>query len=143
MTRLVFLIKSCSLVFALLSGSCVYAETNKAPSADDVKKGKPLYETHCMTCHQKNGVGQPTIPWGIRSLTYFPAMPLNETSHAWHHSDEQLQQRILKGIKNRMPAFQSTLTEQQAAYLVAYIKSLWSAEIIACQGPKHMSCMRH
>jgi len=70
-------------------------------------------------------------------------MPLNDTSHAWHHSDEQLAQTILQGIQrtNRMPAWKNVLTEKQAYDIVAYIKSLWSPRILACQGPKHMSCM--
>jgi len=70
-------------------------------------------------------------------------MPLNETSHAWHHSDEQLAEVILDGLRrtNRMPAFKLALSEKDAYDIVAYIKSLWSPRIIACQGPKHMSCM--
>ena len=84
------------------------------------------------------------IPTNIKLLDFTPPMPLNETSHAWHHSDEQLQQRILEGIPNQMPAFKGVLSAQQASQLVAYVKSLWSRRIVEhCQGPKHMSCMRH
>jgi mono/diheme cytochrome c family protein len=70
-------------------------------------------------------------------------MPLNETSHAWHHGDEQLVRIILEGLRktDRMPALKGIISEKEAYDIVAYIKSLWSARIIACQGPKHMSCM--
>lgn len=70
-------------------------------------------------------------------------MPLDETSHAWHHSDEQLVETILEGLQrtDRMPPRKGLLSRSEAHQLVAYIKSLWSPRIIACQGPAHMSCM--
>lgn len=143
MTRFGNVMSYIFLAATLFNSSLINAETNKAPDPTQLKKGLKLYKVHCIGCHQKDGVGQVDLPWGIRHPSYVPAMPLNETSHAWHHGDEQLQNTILKGLPNRMPAFRDVLTPQQASYLVAYIKSLWSAEIIACQGPKHMSCMRH
>ena len=53
-------------------------------------------------------------------------MQLNETSHAWHHGDEQLVGTILNGLQHtqKMSAFKGTVTEQQAREIVAYIKSL-------------------
>lgn len=121
----------------------VKAETGKTPDPTAVLAGKPLYEKYCQACHQKDGVGENPIPWSIRKPAYLTAMPLNETSHAWHHSDEQLAQMILQGLQRttRMPAWKGVLSEADASNIVAYIKSLWSPRIIACQGPKHMSCM--
>lgn len=130
------------LLVISISGS-VKAETGKAPDPAAVLLGKALYEKHCQVCHQKDGVGEKPIPWGIRKPGYFTAMPLNETSHAWHHSDEQLVKMILEGLRRtkRMPGWKKVLSEKDAHDIVAYIKSLWSARIIACQGPRHMSCM--
>ena len=73
--------------------------------------------------------------------TYSSTMPLNETSHAWHHGDEQLVSIILKGLRRtkNMPSFKGVISEKEAYDIVAYIKSLWSPRIIACQGPKHMT----
>jgi mono/diheme cytochrome c family protein len=70
-------------------------------------------------------------------------MPLNETSHAWHHSDEQLVQMMLQGLRRTkvMPAWKGVISDKEAQQIVAYIKSLWSPRIVACQGPRHMSCM--
>ncbi len=130
------------LAFFMFSG-IVNAETGKIPDPKSVVLGKKLYEKHCLVCHQKDGVGEKQIPWSIRRPDYFTAMPLNETSHAWHHSDEQLKKIILKGLRrtNRMPAFREVLSEKEAYHIVSYIKSLWSPRIVDCQGPKHMSCM--
>ncbi len=127
----------------IIFGGIANAETGKTPDPEAVSLGKTLYEKHCQVCHQKDGVGEKPIPWSIRHPQYLTAMPLNETSHAWHHSDEQLASMILEGLRRtkRMPAFKSILSEKEAHDIVAYIKSLWSSRIVACQGPKHMRCM--
>lgn len=131
------------LLIIALSGA-VKAETGKAPDPVAVLLGKALYEKHCQVCHQKDGVGERPIPWSIRKPGYFTAMPLNETSHAWHHSDEQLVTIILEGLRrtNRMPAFKAVLSAKEVDDIVAYMKSLWSSRIVACQGPQHMRCMQ-
>lgn len=139
----IWLIVWVGFLLPLLLGGAVHAETGKAPDPEAVVRGKQLYESYCQACHKKEGVGEPPIPWSIRKPGYFTAMPLNETSHAWHHGDEQLAAIILQGLRRtkRMPAFGSVLSEKDAFDIVAYMKSLWSPRIIACQGPKHMSCM--
>ena len=60
-------------------------------------------------------------------------MPLNETSHAWHHSDEQLVGTILNRITAHAEnaGFSRNRYEQQAREIVAYVKSLWSDRILA------------
>lgn len=131
-----------TVIILIIASDHLLAETGKKPDPKAVKSGKMLYEKHCQTCHQKDGVGEKPIPWGIRHPAYIPAMPLNEASHAWHHSDEQLVKTIMNGIaKRNMPAWGHILSEKEAKDIVAYIKSLWSPRIVACQGPKHMSCM--
>jgi mono/diheme cytochrome c family protein len=42
-----------------------------------------------------------------------------------------------------MPAWKETLSREQAEDVVAYFKSLWSFSSYACQGARHMACMRH
>lgn len=125
-------------------GGITHAETGKAPDAKSVAVGKKLYIKYCQACHQKDGVGESPVPESLRRPGYVSAMPLNESSHAWHHGDKQLVKTILEGTPStkRMPAWKGVLSEKQAYKIVAYIKSLWSPRIIACQGPRHMSCMR-
>ncbi|WP_051301720.1 c-type cytochrome [Sedimenticola selenatireducens] len=137
------MMKNITAAITLLISQSLLADTGQRPDVQSVAAGKPLYEQYCLSCHKENGVGEKPIPPLIKEPGYLTAMPLNETSHAWHHGDEQLVATILSGLQRtqRMPAFKGTLTEQQASQIVAYIKSLWSDRIIACQGPKHMSCM--
>ena len=134
---------TCALI-ALLATGITQAETGMPPDSQSVARGKQLYNSHCIACHREGGVGEPMVPWSIRRAGLIEAMPLNEASHAWHHGDEQLINMILDGTSRsriRMPVWRNTLTEKDAADLVAYMKSLWSARILSCQGPKHMGCM--
>ncbi len=120
------------------------AETGMRGSPVAIARGAALYEAHCLRCHRRGGVGEPKVPWSIRRPDLIEAMPLNESSHAWHHSDEQLVSMILDGTprsRTRMPAFRGVLTEEDAADLVGYLKTFWSDRILACQGPNHMRCM--
>jgi len=141
MTNKKTLIHIISLVFMTTFGGSGYAETGKAPDAKSVAMGKKLYIQHCQVCHQKEGVGEEPISIYIRLPGFITAMPLNETSHAWHHGDRQLVQIILRGSSRtkRMRAWKGTLTAEQVQHIVSYIKSLWSPKILACQGSKHTS----
>ena len=132
------------VLVSLIAIGITHAETGKPPDVKSVARGEQLYNSHCISCHKQGGVGEPTVPPSIRRVDLIEAMPLNETSHAWHHGDEQLINMILDGTsrsRTRMPVWRSILSEQDAADLVAYMKSMWSSRIISCQGPKHMSCM--
>jgi mono/diheme cytochrome c family protein len=132
----ILLIETWLILFLSMPG---LAETGKAPDPAAAERGLTLFESNCQQCHQKNGVGE-NVPPAIRNPGFIPAIPLNEKSHAWHHGDDQLVQIIQRGNK-KMPPFKDVLTEVQLRDLVAYLKTLWSPRILACQGPKHMSCM--
>ena len=127
----------------LLLSPNLLAETGQRPSSQSIVAGKALYQQYCQSCHEKDGVGEKPIPPLLKKPGYLIAMPLNETSHAWHHTDDQLVDSILNGLQRtqRMPAWKGVITEEQAGQILAYIKSLWSDRILNCQGPKHMSCM--
>lgn len=137
----------CSLISILIAFSitrAVQAETGSPPDPESAARGRQLYSTYCIACHKRDGVGEPKVPWSIRRPDLVEAMPLNTTSHAWHHGDEQLVGMILDGTprsRTRMPVWRNVLSKQDAADLVDYMKSLWSDRIVACQGPRHMQCM--
>jgi len=74
---------------------------------------------------------------------YIRAPAMNDSEHAWHHTDEALQKTILEGsprTDRMMPWKKAGLNEANAQDLIAYIKSLWTQRELDCQGPKHMSC---
>jgi len=121
----------------------VAAETGQPPDPKAVARGEKLYGQYCVSCHGMNGVGETPIPWSIRLPGYYVAPALDDSQHAWHHSDEDLARVILEGSPRtpRMPALKTVLNPEGAVDIVAYMKSLWGARALECQGPKHMSCM--
>ncbi len=114
-------------------------------TTDEEKRGYALYQEKCQACHGKDGNGE---NYSIESLTnkdYIMAPALDASAHAWHHTDEALQEMILEGSTrtSRMAAWRKAgLSESDAHDLVAYIKSLWTQRELDCQGPRHMQCMQ-
>ena len=120
------------------------AETGKPPDPDAAARGKTVYQAYCQSCHGERGVGETIRPPFVQQPGQILAPALDDSMHAWHHSDEDLVRFILQGSPRtkRMAGFRGILSEKQARDVVAYIKSLWASWAIACQGPKHMACMR-
>ena len=112
-----------------------------------IASGKKLFGQYCVACHGDSGQGQHTTPgFDPKNPPPIMAPALDNSAHGWHHSDEALQHTILNGSPREgspMVAWKNVLSTEDAASLVAYIKSLWNFRSIACQGARHMSCMRH
>lgn len=112
-----------------------------------IAKGKQLFNTYCQACHGAEGKGQHTTTgFNPNSPPPIMAPALDDSAHAWHHSDENLIHAVLNGSPRKgspMIAWKNQLSRADAEALVAYIKSLWSFRSIACQGARHMACMRH
>jgi len=108
-----------------------------------VAAARQTYETYCQACHGKNGVGERPEDMHAQDQYGFVAPPLDNSSHGWHHSDQQLADTILNGSPRnpRMLPFRDIMPEQEARNVVAYIKSLWTFRSLACQGARHMRCM--
>lgn len=106
-----------------------------------VAQGKVVYDQHCATCHGVNLEGQPN--WQEPNPDgSFRAPPHDASGHTWHHSDALLIETIrLGGMRlppeiggrSDMPAFGQTLTDEEIAAVLAYIKSAWPADIRAAQ----------
>jgi len=108
-----------------------------------VAAARETYETYCQACHGKNGVGERPEDMNAVDQYGFVAPPLDNSSHGWHHSDENLAHTILNGSPRnpRMLPFKDIMPETEARNVVAYIKSLWNFRSLACQGARHMRCM--
>ncbi|MBT3348277.1 MAG: cytochrome c [Thiotrichales bacterium] len=109
-----------------------------------LRAGEKLFNEKCQSCHGIAGVGETYTVEALTNTKYLMAPALDESAHAWHHTDEALIKTILEGStrQSRMPAWgEAGVTKRDAAILVAYIKSLWGERIKGCQGAKHMSCM--
>lgn len=117
----------------------------RGPESAAEKRGEKLFVTNCQGCHGITGIGEaPQFGQSMQGL----APALDDSAHAWHHSDQQLQNTILKGSpvpNSRMVAFEGSLSARDTEDLVAYMKSLWNERALRCQGAKHMNpgCMTH
>jgi photosystem II stability/assembly factor-like uncharacterized protein len=111
-----------------------------------ITAGKKLYDENCQACHGERGVGERPQDLYARDENGLPlAPPLDDSAHGWHHGDDQLRRTILDGSPRnpRMAAWkQHDISPDDARSLVAYIKSLWNFRSLACQGSRHMGCMR-
>ena len=114
-----------------------------------VARGEVLFRDNCQPCHGERAVGERAVgerpdDMYAKDEFGFVAPPLDDSAHGWHHSDNGLVATILNGSprNERMHGWKGELTEAQVRDIVAYIKSLWNFRSLACQGPRHMSCMQ-
>lgn len=101
-----------------------------------VMRGEPLYLQYCASCHGARLEGQPD--WTSRNARgRLPAPPHDDTGHTWHHDDEVLFEVTKYGIgkhapagyESDMPAFGETMSDDEIAATLAYIKSRWSPAV--------------
>jgi mono/diheme cytochrome c family protein len=107
------------------------------PKGDAAKRGEALFAKNCQACHGDHGIGESPQAGVNQSL----APALDETMHAWHHTDDQIKTTILEGLPapSRMQGWSGRLSEADADDLIAYMKSQWDERALNCQGPRHMA----
>lgn len=109
------------------------AGANSAPP--EVTQGRQLYEQYCAACHgwQGEGAANWKKPDGKGEM---PPPPHDKTGHTWRHSDAMLFRMIAEGWRHpfnksdrlTMPAFGESLTDQEIAAVIEYLKTLWTDE---------------
>ena len=104
-------------------------------SALMIARGKIVYESNCVSCHQVNLVGAEN--WkGVDKDGHRKAPPLNGTGHTWHHDDASLHNiikyglaKIVKDYDGKMIGFGDKINDKQIDSVLSYIKSHWEDEI--------------
>ncbi len=121
-------------VSTLVFSSAVFAAENQLvmEGAQELAIGAQVYAENCASCHGANLEGQPN--WRQRNQNgRLPAPPHNARGHTWHHDDATLFGITKFGtakytglpIESDMPAFESSLTDEEIWAVLAYIKSQW------------------
>jgi mono/diheme cytochrome c family protein len=98
-------------------------------------RGKIIYESYCVSCHQVNLSGAEN--WkGLDDDGHRKAPPLNGTGHTWHHDDASLHNiikyglaKIVKNYEGKMIGFGDKINDKQIDSVLSYIKSHWEDEI--------------
>ena len=78
--------------------------------AADERKGREVYEMHCVGCHGPDGV------------SVDPMIPSFADGDALFKMDAELQQRISDG-KDTMPSFRGLLSAEEMRDVIAYIRT--------------------
>ncbi|CAM5791491.1 cytochrome c [Castellaniella caeni] len=105
-------------------------------------RGKVIYANTCAACHGAQLQGQPN--WRERLANgRLPAPPHDRSGHTWHHPDAVLFDLVKNGLvpgrtappgyQSDMPAFGSTLSDEQIVEVLAYIKSTWPSDALRMQ----------
>ena len=100
-----------------------------------IARGKIIYESYCMSCHQVNLSGAEN--WkGVDKDGHRKAPPLNGTGHTWHHDDASLHNiikyglaKIVKNYEGKMIGFGDKINDKQIDSILSDIKSHWEDEI--------------
>lgn len=102
---------------------------------EQIAQGRVYYEETCAACHGIDGQGQfPEAPLHPDASGRYGAPPHNEIGHTWHHTDELLLRYVLEGGFSDpdtfypMPRFDHLYDREQAAMIIAYIKTMWTEE---------------
>ncbi|MEZ4728464.1 MAG: cytochrome c [Caldilineaceae bacterium] len=77
-----------------------------------INRGEQRYAAHCVTCHQPDGAGQGAYP------------ALSGNAFVTDQEPTQVIQTVLYG-RGQMPAFQDTLSNQEIAAVISYIRKAW------------------
>ncbi|TAN28274.1 MAG: cytochrome c [Castellaniella sp.] len=133
-----------------VAGAVLLYWANRPPGAtfidptnqDLVVRGKAIYANTCAACHGAKLQGQPN--WRERLANgRLPAPPHDRSGHTWHHPDAVLFDLVKNGLvpgrtappgyQSDMPAFGSTLSDDQIVAVLAYIKSTWPSDALRMQ----------
>ena len=127
-----------TLVSFILISETSYSHSHFPITRDSalmIARGKIIYESNCVSCHQVNLVGAEN--WkGVDKDGHRKAPPLNGTGHTWHHDDASLHNiikyglaKIVKNYEGKMIGFGDKINDKQIDSVLSYIKSHWEDQI--------------
>ena len=128
-----------AIIVALWSGEKSAADPD---NAQQVARGKPVYDRLCASCHGARLEGQPDWQEQLPSGR-MPAPPHDASGHTWHHPDSVLFGISKHGLvpgkyappkyQSDMPAFGGTLSDEEIWAVLAYIMASWPQDIRKAQ----------
>lgn len=102
------------MIIAVFYGAALFLSINLAAYGAD---GKALYQRNCAVCHGLHGEGKPPLARG------FKVDPALLILRRISRTDEEIL-FVMKGGRNRMPAFGERLTAEEYQAILQHIRSL-------------------
>ncbi len=107
------------------------ASPRRAVDPAFIARGARVYQENCASCH--GGMAQGAPNWHIPGVDgKYPPPPLNGSGHAWHHPHAALKMTIREGtarLGGNMPAWKDKLADEDIEAVIAWMQSVWPAEI--------------
>ena len=99
---------------------------------DDIRRGRQIYEKHCLSCHGPAGTGT-VLAWRIRDADgHLPPPPLDGSARAALLRHDALVAIIRDGSPSgsgKMPGWNTRLSAREIENVVSYIRSLWTPAV--------------
>ena len=126
------------ILFFITINQISYAHSHFPITRDStlmIARGKIVYESNCVSCHQVNLIGAEN--WkGLDEDGHRKAPPLNGTGHTWHHDDATLHNiikhglaKLVKNYEGKMPGFEDNLKDKDIDSVLSYMKSFWPDDV--------------
>jgi mono/diheme cytochrome c family protein len=97
------------VVVAVPSAWCAQDKSNQSP-------GESLFKSHCLVCHGSDATGNTTMGKQLKA-------PNLHSKEVQRLSESEIKNVILNG-KGNMPPFEGQLSEEEAAQIAHYVRSL-------------------
>ena len=132
--RQIFILPLSTVLILVAACGPLADDEEEVDIARDIDLGEELYMQHCEVCHGgETGGDIEDVP-----------PPHNHNGHTWHHGDcenlrmvmegnGEMRQNMLiqQGVPEEdavMPAFEGTLSEDEAVAILEFIKTWWAEE---------------
>jgi len=93
------------------------------PLADSVKRGKDIYATYCVACHQADGKGLESVFPPLAKSDYLMADKKRSIKQVIHGATDPI---TVNGVKYTTPMMGfPNLSDQQIADVLNYVRNSW------------------
>ncbi|MFN7120037.1 MAG: efflux RND transporter permease subunit, partial [Saprospiraceae bacterium] len=110
------------ILLSILAVTCLSFNTND-PLADSIKRGKEVYTTYCVACHQADGKGLDKVFPPLAKSDYLMADKKRSIKQVIHGATEPI---TVNGVKYTTPMMGfPSLTDQEVADVLNYVRNSW------------------
>jgi mono/diheme cytochrome c family protein len=107
------------ILLAGLSLIATSACSSREKRAQQIARGKTLFELHCSGCHNGRRLGLTKQPPLLNGIFQHTVLPSGRSA-----TDDQVRSTILAGRSGIMPPFDSTFTTEDIDDIIRYLHTL-------------------